>query len=254
MNAPHIAPLEATSRFASSSTIMGSFPPNSSTTGSRRFAATSATRRPVATLPVDDDFVDRRLNQRRAGRAIAHHHLCQRRIQTCALQQLRQLQRHQRGIFRRLDDHRVAGDQRAQGLNRRSREGIVPRRDDADHPVRLAHQLAALGLHRRVAVRQRLIAQKGMRVADAKLGRIQHHQHLGRKRLDRRLAGFARDQSRQLPRLLAQSRLKFLQDCDSFPDGFSLPRGLRVAGAPPRSAPPQRRRWAIPPALPRWQD
>src|SRR3954447_10778167 len=56
MNAPQTAPLDATSTSTSSNTIIGSLPPNSSTTGNRRRAALSATRFPVATLPVKTIF------------------------------------------------------------------------------------------------------------------------------------------------------------------------------------------------------
>src|SRR5436309_12589983 len=52
-NAPHTAPSAALGTSASSSTIMGSLPPSSSTTGIRYLAAASATRLPVVTLPVN---------------------------------------------------------------------------------------------------------------------------------------------------------------------------------------------------------
>ena len=52
-NAPHTAAPAASSRFASSKTIIGSLPPSSSTTDVRFLAAASAIFLPVATEPVN---------------------------------------------------------------------------------------------------------------------------------------------------------------------------------------------------------
>ena len=52
MNAPHTAPFTVRSNGASSSTIIGSLPPSSRTTGSNRFAALSAICLPVRSEPV----------------------------------------------------------------------------------------------------------------------------------------------------------------------------------------------------------
>ncbi len=53
---PHSAPAIAWSRFASARTIIGSLPPSSSTDPLSRRAHSSATPRPVSTLPVKNTF------------------------------------------------------------------------------------------------------------------------------------------------------------------------------------------------------
>src|SRR5271157_6546080 len=55
---PHTAALDATSRSASPSTSIASFPPNSSTLGSKCRAQASATCFPVNTLPVKNTLAD----------------------------------------------------------------------------------------------------------------------------------------------------------------------------------------------------
>ncbi len=148
----------------------------------------------------EDQLVDRGFRERRARRPFADDHLHQIGVNPASQQQPLQLQRDQRCELRRLQHNRVAGHQRAQGLDRRHGERIIPRRDDADHAVRLPHQLAALGLHGQVAVRQRLLAQKAVRIANAELRRIEHDQHFGRQRLGGGLAGLAANQLPQLRR------------------------------------------------------
>ncbi len=164
MNAPQSAPLDATSTSASSSTIIGSLPPNSSTTGSSRRAAASATRFPVATLPVKISLsMAESVSAAPAGPSPMT--TCIRSgCKSSRQQNTLQLQRDQRRELRRLQHDGVARDQSTQRLNGRSGEGIVPRRDDADHAVRLAHKFAALGFHREIAVGQPAVREgSGMR-------------------------------------------------------------------------------------------
>ncbi len=122
MNAPQIAPLEAMSRLASSSTIIGSLPPSSSTTGNSLRAAASPTRFPVATLPVKISLS--------MGDSISAAPTGPSPMTTCisagsrssSSEKSLQFQGNQRREFRWLQYHGIAGHQRGQSLDRGNRE------------------------------------------------------------------------------------------------------------------------------------
>ena len=124
------------------------------------------------------------------------------------MQQRRQFQRDQRRQLRRLQHHRVARHQRRQSLRRRNRERIIPRRDDSNHAMRLAHQPSTLQLGGQVAVRHRLVAQQTPGVVDQESCRVEHDQNFGGQRLGERLARFARDGIGDFGFLLVQLPLK----------------------------------------------
>ena len=179
----------------------------------------------------EDELVDGRIDQRRTGGALADHHLHQIGIQARCQQQPLQLQRDQRREFRRLQDDRVARDQCAERFRGGNGERIIPGRDNADYAKGLAQQLAALGLHGEIAVRQRFLAQEVVRVANAELGCIQNDQNFGGQCFDCRLTGFAANQVGNLIALLAKQVLESPQHRDSLPHRSCLPCRLGLLGA-----------------------
>ena len=175
---------------------MGSLPPSSSTTGSRRDAVVSAILFPVGTLPVKTSLSMGRFDQRRSRNAIAHDHLKNFPGHARLVQQRRQFNRRKRGKLRGLHDHRISCDQRGQTLRGRNRKRIIPGRDDSDQPVGLANQAAGLGLHGQIAVGNRLVPQQAVGVVDQEARGVEHHQHFREQRLDIGFAGLAGDQLR----------------------------------------------------------
>ena len=143
--------------------------------------------------PGKNHLVDVRFKKGAAHPAPSDENLHEVGIEPGRQQQPLQFQRHQGRELRWLENYGVAHRQCRDRFNRRSRERIVPRGDDADDAIRLSHQPAALSLHGQVVVRECLVAKKFMRRTDREFRRVEHDSNLGIERLDGRFTGLTRD-------------------------------------------------------------
>ena len=118
-------PSTARSRSASFSTMMAFLPPSSSATRFSPRAASTFTSRPTSFEPVNE--IARHIgvpHQRHADVCAGPHHEIQHaRRQPGVLEDAHEVDGAERRITRRLEDHRIAGDQRGQRLPRRDANG-----------------------------------------------------------------------------------------------------------------------------------
>ena len=121
----------ARGRSASASTIIGDLPPSSSTAGTRRSAAACATCLPVAALPVKKIMSAASRSAPRPRRRVPPPPGTRRRAGPAARAQLRDAQRRQRRVLRRLEHDRVAGHQRRDAVGVVVEQRPVPRPDHA---------------------------------------------------------------------------------------------------------------------------
>jgi hypothetical protein len=190
----------------------------------------------------EDQLVDGRFGERCAGWGLAHHNLHEVGMQAGSAQQALKLQPDERRNLRWLQHDGVARDQRRQGLDGRNGERIVPGRDDADDAIRLAHEFAALGLHGRIAVRQRLRTKEVVRAANAEFGSVENDGYLSDERFGGGLAGLAANKACALVTPFVQKLLEATQDLDAFTNRGRLPLRLGGLGAEDRGADFIRRR------------
>ena len=141
MQPPQAAARAARSRSASRSTIIGSLPPSSSSTGVSRRLARSITRRPVSGEPVTQ--IMSTWSTSAAPVSPAPMHDLQHVRRQDALHRLDGAPHAERRQLRRLDDDRVAGEQRGDGVAEREVQRRVPRADDPDDAARpVGHERA----------------------------------------------------------------------------------------------------------------
>ena len=224
----------ARGRSASASTIIGDLPPSSSTAGTRRAAAACATCLPVDGAAGEEDHVGRR-GQRRAHVAAARHHLEHAVGHAGLARQLRDPQRRQRRVLRRLQHDRVARGERRDAVGVVVEQRPVPRPDDGHHAARVADDARPLvGEHERMAqvVGQRP-ASGPARVVARQLERVEE---LDALRLVARLAALGR-QGVEERRVVAQGAGEPAQDARPFAERQRPPGRL---GRPRRG--PWRRR------------
>ncbi len=139
----HFATPSATafSRSASSRITFGDLPPSSSATFLTVAAATSDTRRPARVEPVKEIMSTVGVGSERLPdhRAVAGDEVERAGGKPDLVDDLRQHEGVERSHLRGLDHHRAAGGQRRRHLGGDLVQGVVPRRDRADHADRLAH-------------------------------------------------------------------------------------------------------------------
>ena len=85
---------------------------------------------------------------------------------------------------------------------------IIPGGNDSDHPIRLAHQLATLCLHGKIAMRQGSVAKERMSVAYTELAASSTTRISVAERLGRRLASLPANKASYIIPLFAQQLLK----------------------------------------------
>jgi hypothetical protein len=148
----------ASSTSASASTTVGFFPPISSWTRARRFAASTAMRLPVASDPVNEmartwAFVTISLPTRLPGPVTR---LMAPFVTPGLVERLDHPQRAERRDVGRLQHDRVAADERRRRLPRGNGDREVPGRDEADDPERPPHRVDehAVALRRHRLARQ----------------------------------------------------------------------------------------------------
>ena len=186
MQPPQAAARAARSRSASRSTIIGSLPPSSSSTGVSRRLARSITRRPVSGEPVTQIMSTWSTSAAPVSPAPITHLQHVRRQD--ALHRLDGAPHAERRQLRRLDDDRVAGQQRGDGVAEREVERRVPRADDADDAARPVGDERALAEERpRADPLRRQPARRAAREA----AEVQAHAHQLADDVEARLAGLA---------------------------------------------------------------
>ena len=138
--APQSAPSRASSRLASSSTIIGFLPPSSSEQRLKVRAQLSPMMRPTSLDPVKEMARTRGCSgERRADvGAMAGDDVDDSGGDSSFGERADEVKDRQRRVLRRLDDTGVAGDKGREELPRRDRHGEVPGADHADDADRLA--------------------------------------------------------------------------------------------------------------------
>ena len=120
-------------------------PPSSSEQPISRSPARLAISRPTRVEPVKLDVVGAVDHRRPEHRTVTEDDLPQALRQAGLDQQLVRPQGRQRGLRVGLEHHRVAGQERRQGVADRQRERVVPGRDDADDAARMVQLVDAGG-------------------------------------------------------------------------------------------------------------
>ena len=193
---------------ASSSTSMGSLPPNSSTTGkqsrSRRLRDATCRRHAAG----ENQFVDLRRGERGAGRSVAEPppeiRLSARPPHATAKPVRIAISEVNSEGF---STTALPATRAAQSLRRRNRKRIIPRRDNSDHAVRLARDPARLGFHGQIGVWNRLVPQKAHRRSPIKKRAASSTTSTSVSRASATgFAGLARDQLGDLGLLLVKER------------------------------------------------
>src|SRR5262252_3969597 len=104
-----------------------------------------------------------------------------------------QFHSHPRRELRWLQHNRISGHECGQGVDRRNRQRIVPRRDDADYAMRLAQDAPAFGLHRETAMLDGSFPKESRRIVDQEANSIEHDQHFCQQSFDAGFASLASD-------------------------------------------------------------
>ena len=210
--------------------MAGSFPPSSSTTGVRFFAAAVITFRPVATLPVNTTFATRGSSTRAGARPSSTATTFTTPSGRPALRhRAPEAQAHEGGGRRGLQHHGVAGGQGGGHAHERDREGIVPGGDDEDHSEGCVDEAAALVGEEEHLALDRLVPQDVFGVEGQVLQGLEGREDLDGLGLGHRLALLAGDQRGQILGALQNGLSEGEEVASPLAEGQAAPTGKRGA-------------------------
>ena len=184
----------------------------------------SAILRPVAHGAGERDLVAARVDERRAGRAVAGHELEHPLGEPGVGEQARERLAHERRDLARLQHHGVAGHERLHGRVHAQHEREVPGGDDPDDAHRPPREHELLRLQQVEALLA--VAQELARALGVEGERVAAREHLGRQRLHAGLAGVAADGLRDLVRALDQEVARAQEEAAPLLEAERCPRRL----------------------------